>query len=153
VPAGQDYAFATVIGSLGPWALRTVVRTAGEDDSTTTMPPFQLERGFQLSGQVVLGDGKPMPKGTELAIGRQLTVGAVTVPMDEQGHFSIEGLPPETVYLNVRLRGYRFAPGNLGFTSGTRSLRIPMLRDRADMKILLEPSPPATTAAGANPRP
>jgi len=153
VPAGQDYAFATVIGSLGPWALRTVVRTAGEDDSTTTMPPFQLERGLRLSGQVVLADGKPCPKGTELAIGRQLTVGTVTVPVDEQGRFSIEGLPPETVYLNVRLRGYRFAPGNLGFSSPARSLRVPMLRDRTGMTIQLEPSPPRTTAAGGNTRP
>jgi len=62
VPAGQDYAFASVIGSLGPWALRTVLRTAGEDDSTTMLPPLQLERGFRLSGKIVLSarqSGRP----------------------------------------------------------------------------------------------
>jgi uncharacterized GH25 family protein len=153
VPAGQDYAFTSVIGALGPWALRTVLRTAGENDSITTLPPFQLERGFHLSGRIVLGDGRPLPRGTELAVSRVLTVGTVTVPLGEDGRFSIEGLPPETVYLNVRLRGYRFAPGNPGYTGRMRGLRIPMLRDRDALEIVLEPNPPANTAAGSSPRP
>src|SRR4029077_3435686 len=45
VPAGRDYALTSVVGALGPWALRTVVRTAGEDDSVTSLPPLHLERG------------------------------------------------------------------------------------------------------------
>jgi uncharacterized GH25 family protein len=153
VPASQDYCFSGVIGSMGPWALRSIVRTVGEDDSTTTLPPLAVEPGYRLQGRVSLSDGQPVPAGTELVLNRAFAPGTTVVPMDADGRFSLDGLPPETVSLKVRIRGYRIVPSTPGYVGKYgASVRIAMLRDREDVEIVLEPTP-TRTAAGTSPRP
>jgi hypothetical protein len=153
VPPNDDYAFSGVIGSMGPWALRTVVRTVGETDSVTSLPPLSLERGYRLAGRVTLSDGKPLPAGTELSLARQLATKPLTRTLDADGRFEIAGLPPETIVLLVRLRGYHIAPSTPGYVGKWQSgIRVAMLRDRDDVQIVLDPNPAAPTAAG-NPRP
>src|SRR5262245_66453659 len=107
VPPAQDHVFSGVVGSMGPWALRSIVRTVGEADSVTALPPLAVERGFRLKGRVTLGDGKPVPAGTELTLARSLSAGAMVIPMDAEGRFDLEGIPPETVMLGIRVKGYR----------------------------------------------
>jgi len=154
VPPAQDYAFSGVVGSMGPWALRTTVRTVGETDSVTELPPLSLERGLRLKGRVTLSDGKPVPAGTELAIGRQLAAQPMLLALDADGRFEIEGLPPEAIDLLVRLRGYHLAPATPGYRGQWMSgVRIAMLHDRDDVQIVLDPNPPEKTASGASPRP
>lgn len=153
VPPGQDHAICGVIGSMGPWALRTVVRTVGEDDSVTTLPPLSLERGYRLKGRVTLSDGKPVPAGTELVLGRTLAWGNLTSSLREDGAFEFEGLPPETVALRVRVRGYHIAPGTPGDMGRMGSgVRIPMLHDHDNVEIVLEPDAPPAAPSGS-PRP
>jgi hypothetical protein len=144
VPASQDYAFSGVIESLAPWALRTVVRTVGENDSVTTLPPLGLEPGHRLKGRVVLADGKPVPLGTQLVLTRSLSASFMQVPMDSSGRFEISGLPPESIRLNIRMKGYRIAPTTRGYAQGT--VRLPILRDYVDVEIVLEPMPAGATA-------
>ena len=152
VPEAQDYAISGVVGTMGPWALRTVVRTVGENDSTTVLPTLQLERGYRLEGRVTLADGKPLPAGTELALGRGFAFSSMVVPVGPGGGFRLEGLPPETITLGIRVAGYRLAPATPGFTDPLRpAVRIPMLRDRTDVEIVLEPEPPSP--ASGPPRP
>lgn len=153
VPASQDYAFSGVVGSMGPWALRTIVRTVGEDDSTTTLPNLALERGFRLAGRVTLSDGKPVPPGTELVLGRTLAAGNLTVPLGAGARFAFEGLPAETVQLRVRVPGYHVAPTTAGYAGRMSGVRIAMLRDHEDAEILLEPDPPKAAATSASPHP
>jgi hypothetical protein len=70
------------------------------------------------------------------------------------GRFAIDGLPPETIVLLVRLRGYHIAPGTPGYVGAWQSgVRIAMLRDREGVHIVLDPNPATTTAAGGSPRP
>jgi len=154
VPPVQDFAFSGVVGSTGPWALRTIVRTVGESDSVTELPPLSLERGLRLAGRVTLSDGQPLPAGTELTLARQLATKPMVVTLGGDGRFAIEGLPPETVDLLIRLKGYRVSPATPGALGKWRSgVRIAMLRDRADVEIVLDPNPPTKTAAGTCPRP
>ena len=153
VPPAQDYAFSGVIGTTGSWALRTIVRTVGENDSTTVLPPLHLEPGFRLDGRVSLADGKPLPAGTELSLGREFAAHSMVVPLDADGRFRIEGLPPETITLSVRIQGYRIKPTTRGLVNPMWPIvRIPMLRDRANVEIELEPKPPPA-AASTTPRP
>ncbi len=152
VPPSQDYAFSGIIESLAPWALRTIVRTVGEDDSVTTLPPLQLEMGHRLEGRVVLSDGKPVPPGTQLVLARELSGSFMQVPMDSTGHFELTGLPPETIQLSVRIKGYRVAPTTRGYMSSVRSgVRLPILRDYDGVEIVLEPTPPAGSAPASRP--
>ena len=152
VPASQDYAFSGVIESLAPWALRTVVRTVGENDSVTTLPPLGLEPGHRLKGRVVLSDGKPVPLGTQLMLGRKLAGNPMQVSMDSTGHFDLLGLPPETVDLRIRMKGYRIAAATRWYQGGAMgAVRIPILRDYDDIEIVLEPAPPANAAATTRP--
>ena len=154
VPSNDDYAFSGVIGSMGPWALRTIVRTVGETDSVTSLPPLSLERGYRLAGRVTLSDGKPLPAGTELSLGRQLATKPMIVTLGGDGRFAIDGLPPETIMLFVRLRGYHIAPNTPGYVGKWQSgVRVAMLRDREGVEIVLDPNPATPTAAGASPRP
>jgi hypothetical protein len=149
VPASQDYAFSGVIESLAPWALRTVVRTIGENDSVTALPPLSLEPGHRLRGRVVLSDGKPVPRGTQLVLGRTLVGFPMQVPMDSSGHFDLTGLPPETITLGIRMKGYRISPSSRGYTLS--GVRLPILRDYDDIEIVLEPTPPANGVPAARP--
>lgn len=154
VPAVNDYAFSGVIGSMGPWALRTIVRTVGETDSVTVLPPLSLERGYRLEGRVVLSDGRPVPAGTELTLARQLAPKPLVLTLADDGRFAIDGLPPETIVLLVRLRGYHIAPNTPGYAGKWQSgIRVAMLRDREDVEIVLDPNPAVPTAAGTRPRP
>jgi hypothetical protein len=152
VPAGQDYAFSGIIESLRPWALRTVVRTVGENDSVTTLPPLSLEPGHRLGGRVVLSDGKRVLLGTQLTLGRSLAGNPVQVPMDSTGHFELTGLPPETIELRIRMKGYRIAAATRWYQGGPMgAVRIPILRDYDDVEIVLEPTPPVNAPATARP--
>ena len=154
VPPVDDYAFSGVIGSAGPWALRTIVRTVGEADSVTTLPPLVLERGLRLKGHVSLSDGQPLPAGTELTIGRHLAGRPTVLTLDGDGRFALDGLPPETIQLLVRVKGYHIAPSTPGYLGGMRpGIRLAMLGDRENVEIVLDPSPPTKTAAGVSPRP
>ena len=75
-------------------------------------------------------------------------MGGMVVPMDSKGRFELEGVPPETVMLRVRVKGYHIAPSTPGFAGKQQSaVRIPMLRDREDIEIVLEPNPPADAGA------
>ncbi len=152
VPANQDYSFSGVIESLKPWALRTVIRTVGENDSTTRLPDLELERGFSLSGRVLLSDGQSVPDGTELILSRERSMSYVQLPMDADGRFRMEGIPPETIVLHLRMKGYRIrpdTPGYLGRSMG--GVRLAMLRDRDDVEIVLEPTPEAAVARPPRP--
>jgi hypothetical protein len=155
VPANDDYAFSGVIGSMGSWALRTIVRTVGESDSVTRLPPLSLERGFRLRGRLSLSDAKPLPQGTELMLARTLGGKPLRIALDTDGHFELEGMPPETVQLMVRVRGYHIAPALARDVVTTKyGVRIAMLRDREDVAIVLDPDPPATAKGqDATPRP
>ena len=146
VPAARDYAFSGVVGTMGSWALRTVVRTVGENDSTTELPVMNLERGYRLAGHVKLADGSPVPAGTELSLSRTLAQSSMVLPLDAEGRFEIDGLPPETVTLGIRVPGYRIAAATPWLTVSMRPyLSIPMLRDRTGLEILLEPRENSTT--------
>jgi hypothetical protein len=152
VPSSQDYAFSGVVGSTGTWALRTVVRTVGENDSTTVLPPLHLEPGFRLEGRISLSDGKRLPEGTELTLGREFAPNPMVVPLDADGRFRVEGLPPETASLGIRVKDYRIKPSTPGLVNPTWPVvRIPMLRDRTGIEIELEPKPAPVTAAPARP--
>lgn len=143
VPANQDHAFAGILGTMGPWALRTIVRTVGENDSVTTLPPFQVERGHRLSGRVRLSDGRPAPPETKVLVSRALVGGAVGggLVVDSTGAFSLDGLPEETIELRVYLKGYRLSTTTRGYAGRMMgAVRIPMLRDRDDVEIVLEPA-------------
>lgn len=152
VPPNQDYAFSGVIESLAPWSLRTVIRTVGETDSVTTLPPFQLEPGLRLSGRVVLSDGKPVPPGTQLILGREFSGSYVQLPLDADGRFRLEGLPRETIRVGIQVKGYRIradTPGFVGRMMG--SVRVAMLRDRDDVELVLEPDDAAASAPAPRP--
>jgi hypothetical protein len=64
-----------------PWALRTTVITVG-DDGVTTVPPLPLEWGHPLAGRIVVPDGRPLPPGTHMWLGRSLAWDGSLVPLN-----------------------------------------------------------------------
>jgi hypothetical protein len=90
--------------------------------------------------------------GTQLTLGRSLAGNPVQVPMDSTGHFELTGLPPETIELRIRMKGYRIAAATRWYQGGPMgAVRIPILRDYDDVEIVLEPTPPVNAPATARP--
>jgi hypothetical protein len=137
VPPDQDFVLYGVVEALRPRALRTTVITVGDDDSVTTVPPLPLEWGHRLAGRIVVPDGRPLPPGTHLLMGRSLAWDSSPVPLNADGRFEIDGVPPETVYLNLRIPGYRISRQNPGYTR-YRGVRVPMVHDRTGVEVVME---------------
>jgi hypothetical protein len=66
----------------------------------------------RLTGRVVLSDGKPVPAGTRVLLGRDEAWDTQQAVAGESGAFAFEGLPPETYTLSANVKGYRVSEKN-----------------------------------------
>ena len=71
-----------------------------------------VEPAHTLAGRVVLSDGKPVPGGTRLLVGREGAWDTQSATLDDEGRFRMEGLPAEQVSVSVRVPGYRLSAKN-----------------------------------------
>ncbi len=74
----------------------------GENGTTLNVGDLAVVNGNTFSGAVWLSDGKAVPPGTWVVVGRENASDAQTVVVDAEGNFQIDNIPPEKVVLAGR---------------------------------------------------
>ncbi|HUT91392.1 MAG TPA: carboxypeptidase-like regulatory domain-containing protein [Thermoguttaceae bacterium] len=114
----------------------------GRHGSRVEVGPLRLDPAHRLAGRVVLVDGKPIPEGTQLLVGREYVWDTARVVLAPDGRFALPGVPTEPLEIITRIPGYRMAGHRMPFQQ-TRSSTVAVYvdRDRTDLEIFLEPEP------------
>lgn len=103
---------------------------------------LEFQRGYRLSGRVVLSDGKPVPENTQVMIGRDDAWDTQRVITAADGSFLFEGLPPERYGLYANVRDYHASPKNGSFELLNRGGLAGMVKaDISGLLLLLDPGP------------
>lgn len=143
LPPQTKYNLYGIMGSLqkkGSLPVRSI--ETEEDGSTVDVGDVKLQPGFTLKGQVRLSDGKPVPAKTHVSLGRANAWDSRELTVDKQGRFEFDGVPPETVNISTRIKGYRFSMRNAGLdTLNPYWLTGLVQTNKTDLIIDMEPGP------------
>jgi hypothetical protein len=124
-------------GALGVREVKT-----DKSGSSTKLGDLAVEKGLTLRGQLVLADGKPVPKGTRVMLYREEAWDDQQTVAAEDGSFVFEGLPPERYGLSSRVPGYHVSPKNASYELLNGGGLTGMVRsDMTGLRLLLEPGP------------
>ena len=141
VGPGEAYFVYGIMASFGGRGAVAARRVAvGAEGSTAEMGDLAAEAGHKLGGQVLLADGRPIPPGTRVLVGRAAAWDDLSALVDADGRFALAGLPTEQITLGVPVRGYRLSPRNKSLdTTNTFQLKGTVDADLTGLKVLLEP--------------
>lgn len=137
LPTNRTCRFRGTTGALGDLgAVPTETVSVGADNSTNDIGDLNLDPTFDVSGQIRLSDGKPVPAGSLLYFGNFGIGMSSSFPINGDGSFRLTGFPAGTLTVYLRVRGYELAPRdamlisgsatNLTVTSNLSGLVIPM---------------------------
>lgn len=114
------------------------VNTA-KSGSISDVGDLEVTAGYKVTGTVVLADGKPVPAGTRVVLGREEAWDVQQAVVDDQGRFTLTGLPSEHYGLSVNVRGYRLSSKNasLDVFGGSRLIGV-VRADTDGLRVLLE---------------
>ena len=118
-----------------------VLRT-GEDDTVTDGVELTARPAAVLTGRVTLADGKPVPPGTGITLGREGTWDAQQAVVGSDGRFRFQGAPvEEDLEVLFQLPGYHLAGGTSGLDArrGPVRLCVPAGQPGATLSLRLEP--------------
>jgi hypothetical protein len=113
----------------------------GASGTEKDLGTLQMNRGYRLSGRLVLADGKPVPEGTRVLIAREEAWDTQTALTGPDGRFTFEGLPTEQCSLGVNLKGYHASPKNHSNDADGLGLVGTVKGDVEGLRFLLEPGP------------
>lgn len=143
VPAGDALVLYGLLSSLGKHgAVATREVRTGKSGSVSDVGDLEVKPGHRLSGRVVLADGKPVPAGTRVLLGREEAWDTAQAVADREGRFTFAGLPAEQYTLSVNVKGYHLSPKNAStdLLNGFRLLGV-VRADIPDLRVLLESGP------------
>lgn len=137
------YCLYTKMVDAGPvGALRVRRVDVGADGSVKEMGELSLEPTHRVTGRVTLTDGKPIPPGTQLYLGRDTAWDSQTTVLGSDGSFAFHGVPTEPLKLSTRIPGYRLARGRNRFQQlGPASVGVFVDADKLDLQLFFEPVP------------
>ncbi len=144
VPAGREVSVSVRMDSLREAGLGTPqqILRAGQDGSATDGIALTARHAAVIDGQVTLGDGKPVPPGTQISLTREGTWDAQQAVMGADGRFRFQGAPvEEDMSLYLRVPGYHLAAGmpGLEIRQGLARLCVPAGRPDRTVSLRLEP--------------
>jgi hypothetical protein len=138
-PEKEYYLYAKMesLGDNGSLPLKTI--KTGVTGSLLKLGELPLRAGWRVAGRVALSDGKSVPPGTRLMLGRERAWDYTEVTLDKDGGFEFTGVPDETVSLSVRIKGYTFSQRNpsLDWLNGSIIGRVE--KDIDSLILLMDP--------------
>ena len=109
LPPNQKYAIFSVVGearrTTTDLILTTKTFTVPASGQSRDLGKLSVSKPVSISGKLVRADGQPMSSSTKLVLGRDPAWDLISFPINEDGTFSIDGLPPETYEIRVAGRG------------------------------------------------
>jgi hypothetical protein len=143
VPPSESYYIYGIMDSCrshGAIAIQPVrVRASGTIKEIGTLT---MGLGHRLSGRVILADGKPVPPGTRVSLGRDAAWDSQIATVAEDGTFTFTGLPAERCRLGVHVAGYHMSPKNSSYDFLHGGLLGMIKGDKEELHLLLESGPP-----------
>jgi hypothetical protein len=107
-------------------------KDAGDNNLTSAV--------HQISGRIVLTDGKPVPEGTRLLLSREEAWDSESAVAAADGSFSFAAVPEEAVTLNARIPGYRLAGKRNRFQQvQTWAVAMFVDADKSGLELFFEP--------------
>jgi hypothetical protein len=140
VPPNRDFiVYASMKSLQGNGILPAKTFTSGDSGLSQDLGKLAIQPAFTVSGRVVLSDGKPVPAGTRIFLGRENSLDSQEISLDPDGKFEFKGVPAESITMSARIKGYRLSKRNpsLDRLNGAILGRVP--GDVTDLTILLEP--------------
>jgi hypothetical protein len=134
-------ASARVHGALPARPVKT-----GADGSTLDVGTLALEPGARLAGRVVLSDGRDLPEGLRVLLGREHAWDTQTSEVGAGGTFAFQGVPRELCTLDARVGGYVVSERNASCDFLNRMGLLGVVDgDVEDLVLLLEPGEEQTS--------
>lgn len=113
VPPDRKFVFYAKMDSLhGEGMVPNKVFTTGDSGIVQDLGKLAVQPAFTLAGRIVLSDGKPIPAGTHLMLGRERAWDTTQVALAANGSFEFTNVPAESVSVSVRIKGYKFSKRN-----------------------------------------
>ena len=134
------YGAMTALAGRGAASVKTV--EVNGHGRTASAGDLSVGPAYKLSGRVVLSDGKPVPPGTRVMLSRDKAWDSQMAEVGADGTFAFEGVPPEIVEINVRVKGYHLSEANVSFERLNRlSLEGTVDADISGLCVRLDPGP------------
>lgn len=131
--------FGTMDSLQGKGVLSPKQFTAGKNKSTTDLGELVLQPGYRISGQIVLTDGKAIPARTRLLLARQAAADYAEVVLTADGRFVFQTVPPESVSLSARLKGYKYSQRNPSLDWLNNQIVGKVSGDITNLTLIMEP--------------
>ena len=131
--------FGTMDSLQGKGVLSPKQFTSGKNKTTTDLGDLELQPGYQISGQIVLTDGKPIPARTRLLLARQEASDYADVVLTTDGHFVFQSVPAESVSLSARLKDYKYSHRNPSLDWLNNQIIGKVSGDITNLTLIMEP--------------
>ncbi len=140
LPPNTDYYVYGLMETIRPYGAVPLKKVhVGADGQVVKVGDLTVERGYCISGRVLLADGKKLPPHTWLVMSRSEAWDSLSVQLGEDGRFDFHGVPAETVELAVRVKHYHVSSKNRSFDVLNGSGLVGQVnRDVTDLQLLLE---------------
>ena len=126
----------TDLAKLGMASPTVTVRVPG-DSKTYTDLKILVSRARSIKGRLRLTDGKPVPLGTRVMLGREGSWDVQFTEADPAGRFEFTGVPAnewDTLDLSATIRGYKFSKKTPGLEkAGQRIYSVPIKPGKSDI--------------------
>ena len=146
LPPGVRYSVSGQMSTLQNYgSIPAATAEVGADGSTVDVGDLSVQPAFRISGRVVLSDGQPLPPLTRLVVGSG-GAGALTIELDQDGHFSAGGIAPGTVSLGVQVPGYHWSLKNASLDQLNPGRLMGLVNhDITNLELLLDKGPRLTS--------
>jgi hypothetical protein len=114
----------------------------GASGTVKDVGKLTIQRGYRLSGKLILADGNPVPDSTRVLLSREEAWDSQTAVVGPDGSFSFAGLPSEGFSLSANVRGYHASPKNRSYDALNGLGLVGTVKgDIEGLRFLLEPGP------------
>lgn len=140
VPPDRELLLYTSMESLqGRGSVKNSVFRTGKPGTRKDLGDLTVGPAYRVAGRIVLADGKNVPSGPKLFLGREQAWDHAEVPLGPDGGFEFVGVPPDSITLNVRVKGYVFSKRNPSLDRLNQMIVGRVDRDIGDLMLLMEP--------------